>query len=338
MADFLFGTKSLPTVDSSSASATFGPAWYQKYLAQLGGKASAIAGEPYQPYTQPRIAGFTEDQTAAFDRIRQGIGSFQPMLDTAGGMLTQAGGGFNQGEFDTLMNPYIDQVVGTIAQRGARNLTENLLPGVNTTFTGAGQFGGSRHAEFTNRALRDSQEAILAEQGRAMASGFSDQMKAYNDMQNRRISAGQGIGNLAQLGQGIDLRDNAALEAIGQTQQQQNQQNLNLGYSDFLEQRNYPRENIAFLNSALRGLPMSGQTTTSTSTGPGNVSNFAPSPLSQIAGAGVGVFGLGKSLGLFAEGGAVKRPAARSNIVPMRRPATKAPARGIGQFATRRAA
>jgi hypothetical protein len=59
-------------------------------------------------------------------------------------------------------NPYTESVTNQIAKLGARNLSENLLPAVSDSFIRAGQFGGTRMGEFGSRALRDTQESVLA--------------------------------------------------------------------------------------------------------------------------------------------------------------------------------
>jgi len=96
----------------------------------------------------------------------------------------------------------------------------------------------------------------------------------------RQLQAAQQLGTLGQMQQAMGLQNIGALEAAGQMQQQQQQRNLDQAYADFLSQRDYDRNNIAFLNAAIRGLEIPTSTST-TSTGPGSV--YQPSPLSQLA-------------------------------------------------------
>jgi hypothetical protein len=79
----------------------------------------------------------------------------------------------------------------------------------------------------------------------------------------------------------MNLKDLAALESVGQTQQTQAQKNYDLAYQDFAEQRKYPSDQLSMLNSLIRGLPYS-QAGTTTGTGP--ASSYTASPLSQVAG------------------------------------------------------
>lgn len=318
--DFLFGAKPAPTVTTTADQQL--PGWYNEYLKALAAKSSQVAGEGYQQYGGPRVAGLTQDQQTAYGNLRAGIGQYQPLLETAGQYATNVGSGFNQGEFNQYMNPYMEGVTNQIARLGARNLSENILPGVGDAFIRSGQYGSGRMGEMGDRAIRDQSEAILGEQARALASGFNTALGGYQTGREQQLQAAQGLGTLATTGQQNLITGNAALEAAGQSQQQQNQRNLDTSYQDFLAQRDYPRQQTEYLSNIIRGLP-TGQTTTTT--GPANSSQLAPSALGQIAGAGLGVYGLYNSLQR-KKGGRVKRPGKK-------KPAMMAPKAGIGQFA-----
>jgi len=227
------------------------PAWLQEYTRGLAGQATAVAGEAYQPYTAPtnaetygqdagRIAGFTPAQQQAQQQIVNSQGNYQPALNLASQTLPQAVGSY--------MSPYTDSVVNRIAQLGQRNLSENLLPQVNSTFTGAGQFGSTRNADFTNNAVRDANESILGQQSTALQAGYTQaQNAALADLQRQQ--------SLAQTTQQLGLQQAGALETVGQTQQAQQQQNMNLAQTDYTNQLNYPKTQLSFLSDIIRGQP-----------------------------------------------------------------------------------
>lgn len=302
--DFLFQGSPPPDATSTTTSQQNLPTWYQEYLRALIGKSSSIAGEPYQSYTGERVAPLTADQNTAYDLTRAGIGSSEPYTASAGTALNSAATpGLDQGVFDSYMSPYTTGVVDEIQRLGTRNLTENLLPAVNTTFTGAGQYGGSRHADFTANAVRDTNESIIGAQSKALMDSYDSAMSAYGTGKGRQIAAGQGLGALGMDVQGAGLRDAAAMEAIGAAQQGQGQRNLDVAYGDFTEQRDYPREQANFMSQIVRGLPAQPTSTSTTTTGPGQ---NVPSPVSQLAGLAVGGYGLSKAFPA-KRGGAVRR-------------------------------
>lgn len=111
---------------------------------------------------------------------------------------------------------------------------------------------------------------------------------------SRILQSGQAMGALGQQTQQMGLQNIAALEAAGAGQQQQTQRSLDQAYQDFLNQREYERNNIAFLNAAVRGMTVP-TSTTSTSTGPASV--YQPSPLSQFGSALATGYGLKKLIG-----------------------------------------
>ena len=235
------------------------PDWLQEYTRAMAGQAAAVAGEDYQPYTSPtnattygedagRIAGFSPLQQQAQAGVQANVGSYKPYTDYASQTVPQAVGSY--------MSPYTDSVVNRIAQLGQRNLTENLLPQVNSTFTGAGQFGSTRSMDFTNNALRDTQDSILGAQSSALQAGYTQaQNTAMTDMQ-RQAALGQQVQN-----QGY--QDTAMLDTTGQLIQQQQQKNMDLAGTDFTQQVNYPKQQLSFLSEIVRGLPTSTNSFTS---------------------------------------------------------------------------
>lgn len=305
MPNFLFDTNPLPQVDATSSSTTAGPLWHQQAQRELYGKASSIAGEEYQNYGGARIAGLDPMQTKAYDRSNR-VGQFDPYFSSGRSLLENAADpNLDTGAFNSYMNPYISQVSDEIARRGTRNLNERLLPAVNDSFIGSGQFKSGRQAELEARALRDTNESIMGQQAQLLNTGFADQMKNYNEGMGRGIAGGREMGALGTGAQSTYLRDSAGLEAAGAAQQGQSQRNLDLAYGDFLNQREYPRQNVSFMSNVVRGLQVPTNTTTQTSA-PGTQANMEPSALGQVAGAGLGVLGLGKAFGWFRNGGAVR--------------------------------
>jgi len=274
MADlsYLFGgsAPSSTTETLSETSSTL-PAWLQEYTRGLAGQATAVAGSEYQPYAAPtdaagygmgtRIAEFSPMQTQAYGNVEANVGNYQPYLDYASQTVPQAVGDY--------ISPYTENVVNRIADLGQRNLTESLLPQVNQTFTGAGQFGGTRNAEFTNRALRDANELILGQQASALESGFGQaQQVALSDLTRQ--------GALGQLTQQLGAQDVSLLESAGMSQQAQQQRALDLAYQDFLNQRDYQKNQLSFLSDIIRGQQIPSGSFTTSSAAPAYTAQMSP--------------------------------------------------------------
>ena len=281
ISDWLFGSSTNPKINSSSVVTQGQPEWYLEFIKNLIGKSSGIAAEPYQAYTGQRFANPSADTTSSYNMTRSNIGSWQPGLTT--GINTLTG----------IANQSADNVMDMLARRGQQNLNENLLPSIEKTFIGSGQFGSNKMQDFMGRAVRDTNQSILDAQ-----SG------AFLQNQAQRAQAAQGLGDLSDQQQAAGLKDAAALQAIGGQQEGREQQSLDAAYQQFLEERNYPRDTAQFMSQIIRGYNPPTSTSTTTSA-PATASQMAPNPLAQLAGAGAGIYGAGKAFGAFKSGGKV---------------------------------
>lgn len=251
--DFLFQGTPPSSWTATATERNDMPAWYQAAQQAQIMRASQIANTPYETYQGPRIAGTTPLMDDSYNGATMYKPKVQANFNAANDLTQQGGQGFNQDEFSKYLNPATSGIVDRLGVLGARNLSENLLPQVNDTFTGAGQFGGSRHADFTLRALRDQNESTMAQQNSALQQAYDSAMGNYQTGQNRTLSAGAQMGNLgAQLG--TEKRNELGLEnTFGQQQQGQDQSNLALAYQDFLNQQNQPLNSLSILQSTLKG-------------------------------------------------------------------------------------
>lgn len=272
---FLFGGTGTYNPGTTTAGAeTVQPDWLINPVKGMIGKTEQLAGQAYTPYTGARIADLTPLQQQATQAVQAQQGSWQPAMGFAQQTAPQ--------QVENYMSPYIGNVVNRIGQLGARNLTENVLPQLNTTFTGAGQFGSTRNADFMNRAIRDTGESVLGQQYTALNQGYQDALRAYQADAQRALQA-------AETGQTLGYRDIGMLSEAGKQGQNLNQQALDLAYQNFLEQRDYPKTQLQFLQEIIRGLPVSSETFTRQST---MQPTATASPLQQAAAAFTGMRGV----------------------------------------------
>jgi hypothetical protein len=76
-----------------------------------------------------------------------------------------------------------------------------------------------------------------------------------------------------------------ALSGVGSRRQQREQAGLDLAYQDFVNQRDYPRQQADFYRAMIAGTPVAPSSTTATTTP-------APDFLSQLLGLAVGGAGI----------------------------------------------
>lgn len=304
------------------------------------------------------------------------VGAAKPYMDQAGATTAQAlsdralnaakpylqsAAGNSYDNVAKYMNPYQTGAMDVLAKQGARNLSENLLPGVSDAFIKAGQFGSSRMGEFGSRALRDTQESVLNQQAQMANQGYGQALSASQaDLARQAQLAGtvgsisgadlsrvlqggaqygnlgqtQGqltaqqmsqLGNLGQMQtaagqtqqqyglsaaqaaqqaeaadyqrqmsalnqfagmqqqeQAMRYADTAALEGAGQAQQGQMQQQLNAAQQQFQNEQLYPKQQMDWLSTQIRGMaPITPQTTNQSGSSSG--ATYSASPLSQLA-------------------------------------------------------
>lgn len=142
-------------------------------LANQAAGGSSLAGA--NPYIQQSVAPI-------------GLAGAQPYLSQASQTFP--------GAVDQYMSPYNQQVTDRIAQLGARNLSESLLPQISDQFVRAGQFGSAQQRDVVGRALRDTQESVLGQQAQALESGYGTAGQLFNQDQSRLAGIGGTAGQL----------------------------------------------------------------------------------------------------------------------------------------------
>lgn len=271
--------------------------------------AGNAVGSGYQKYTAgPRIADFSPQEMRAYNMVSENVGNYKPYTTAAGNYITGGTQSFaSPGVAGQYMNPYTQNVVAGIGSAAGRNLYENLLPQVNRTFVGGGTFGGSRSAEFTNRAVRDANAAALSAQNEALQKGYESAQGQFNTEANRYLTAAQQAQSLGQGVQSMAGVDAAALEAAGRQQQTKQQESLDLLRSDWEAQRDYDyNEAQKYIN--LVGRPSASGAGTETTTAPG------PSRTAQTIGTLAGAAGTIADIFSKKDGGPIKKSVPKMGI------------------------
>ena len=300
---------------TGSTSTTETPQWFQDLTYQQMMAAKGVADQSYQQYGLPRVAQSSPDQEAAYANLRNNVGAWIPGMNAAGagtnnltgqtadygkaaGMIDTAGNTSSVANINDYMNPYTSGVTDEIARLGARNLNENILPGVSDAFIRSGQFGSSRMGDIGSRAIRDTQDSVLGQQTGALERGYTQALNSSQADLSRQLQAGQGLGamagneatrqqgalnqlaNLTQQSQGLTTQDSAGLESIGASTQAQEQKQLDAAYDSWMQQQQYPKQQLDCYQAQLKG---TGQYVPTTTNQTGYSTTFNPSPLSQIA-------------------------------------------------------
>ena len=244
----------------------------------LGYGEEAAFGEPYKPYTGQRVADFTALQNQAFGNIGgMGVSGYTGQAANLANQV--AGNQFTGANVNQFMNPY----VSTMQQDAIRNYSKQL-PSLGAGAAKVGGLGGSRNAIMEAEGQRGLQQQL---QG-IRANAFESARDQFNKTQANQLAAAGALGNLGMQEYTQNAGINQAMMNAGALQQAQNQTNLNNSYNQFMEEKNYPWQQLMNFNALLRGAPLNNVTANTTTPG---ISTPA-----QLLGMGVGYAGLSNAM------------------------------------------
>ena len=260
--------------------------------------------KPYQPYSQnptDYVAGFSPLQQQSFQsagdlNTAQQVGQGSALAANAGiGGLNVAGQANPQNfqnQVGGYMNPYLNMALAPQLAEANRqyDISGNQA---RSQATQAGAFGGSREAIMAAENERNRNMGLQSILGQGYNQAFGQAQNQYNQGTQSQLAglgmANQAAGTLGQLGQTQFGQEQGAIglqNQFGAQQQAQQQGIINQGIQNYATAQQYPQQQLAFMNSMLRGLPLQTQT----------VQGYqaAPSGVSQLAGLGTaGIAGLG---------------------------------------------
>lgn len=299
------------------------PEEFKPMVKEMAQRSLAQASSPYQAYQGQRIAGFdplqlTAQQAVANMSPSQQLGPATQYASSAGlqagnvqynPMLAQTGSFTQPGVAQQYMSPYTQNVID-IQNREAARQSEMLRNQNQAQAVGQGAYGGSRQALIEAERQRNLMQQQGDIQQRGQQAAYEQAQSLYGNEQQRALQAQQQTEASRQFGAGLgiqglqtqlqaanqlagiggqqfqqqkDIID--ALAGAGAQRQTMNQQALSQDYQDFLTQKQYPYQQIAFMTEMLKGVPQ--QTTQSIYQAP-------PSMASQAAGLGLGAYGLSR--------------------------------------------
>jgi len=248
------------------------------------------------------IAGFSPDQQAAILASREGIGGFQPFIDSASSTIQETidqpsvSENYSAEGIAQFMNPYTESVIDATQRDIARQgqIQQNM---VNSNAIGAGAFGGSRQAVANMELARNVMDQQAKTGSQLRATGFESALQQARNLADTQIRERSLLGQLSgqqaglgQLQQQLSQNDVATQLGIGSLQQGQAQALLDAQRQTDLQQAYEPQQRLSYFSDLLRGVPSSQQVTSS-------VTAPTPSLLSQIGGVAATGLGLAGQLG-----------------------------------------
>ena len=294
-----------PAPTSSNVTQTSIPEYAKPYVERMLGKAEATTEQPYQAYSGERIAGFTPMQQQAQQNMAglqpaQQLGAGSQLAGMAG--LGSLGAGQNYAmqatnpyAMQAYMSPYVENALEPQMREAARS---SAIQGQQNQAMAAqrGAFGGSRSAIIEAERQRNLGQQQADIYGKGMQSAFEQARQAQQFGSTLGLQGMQAAGQMGatlgqlgqtQFGQQKDIIQGQA--TMGSQQQALEQQRLQQQYQDFLNQRAYPQQQLAYMSDMLRGLPLSQSTQ--------QMYQAPPSTVSQLGGLALAGYGMSRKAG-----------------------------------------
>ena len=298
--DFLFGSSNPAPVETTNISKTEIPAYIAQPTAEMIAAAQDVASEGYMPYQAPRLMGLSPDEQVGIQQAQgmsgistlQGQQAFDAATDAQKAITTGAGG-----DIDKYMTDYQSNVADIAAQR-MRDQSAIEQQGIAKQAVGAGGLDSSRFAILEAERQKNLNQGIGDLYAKSQANAYTTALGAAQSEQERAQKGAAGMTLASQGQQALTQGDIGTQLGIGSLQRGQDQQALDIGYGDFLQEQNKPKEQLGFLSNIIQGAPFA-TTTTNTGITPGQ--QRAPI-FSQLLGGAGSILGAGSKMGFFNQG------------------------------------
>jgi len=268
--------------NTTSTTTTDIPPEFKPYATQLLNRGVAASNTPYAPYPGARTTGFSINQNRAGTDIYN-LGN-QGRADAAVGREALLGAA--RGDYlDPASNPYLQSTYN----QAARGLTDAYSTGTaaqtDAAAARAGALGGSAY----NQQTAMNQYGL----GRNLSDLATDIYGGnYQQERQRQLTAAAGLPTFNQQ----QLAPSQQLFDIGAQQQALGQHGLDINYADWLQQQQWPLQQLDILGSTI-GQAM-GHAGTSTQTAPYTGGQYNP-----WSGVLAGGLGAGALYNQYAQGG-----------------------------------
>jgi hypothetical protein len=246
----------------------------QGYGQALGAAQADLARQAQLAGTAGQISG------ADLSRILQGGAQFGNLAQTAGQLTGQQAQMLaNIGQTQGQLTGQQAQILANLGQTTGQLSSQQMQNLANIGQT-KGQLAAQQMSQLANLGQMQTQAGQTQQQFGLGAAQATQAAQAQD--YSRQMTALQQAANMQQQEQAMRAADVAALEGAGRAQQEQQQAQLNAAQQQFQAEQLYPKQQMDWLSTQIRGLaPITPQITTQSGTTTG--ATYSPSPLSQLA-------------------------------------------------------
>ena len=182
--------------------------------------------------------------------------------------------------------------VADIAAQKMRDESAMQQQGIAAKAVGAGGLDSTRFAIQEAERQKNLTTGLGDLYTKAQANAYTTALKAAQQDRAQQLRSAMGMGTTAAQAQTVEQADIQQQLGIGALGRGLDQSALDITYTDFLTEREYPKEQLGFVSNIIRGAPFAQKTTSV-----GQVPQAQPAPFFQQA-MGLGMQGLGMAANL----------------------------------------
>jgi len=296
----LFGTRQSSQPTSTVVQSSKLPEEISPFVKEILGEAQQLYKSElergYQPFTGATIAPFTPEQEAALTGLSGLRGTVQPFLEESAIAAKGAADRFTPEVAQEYMSPYQRAVTDIEKRESERIFERDIIPRFEASAVEAGGLSGLGTRSTLGRSeLQRNQAQLLADiEAKGLQKSFSAAQKQFADERARQRGYGADIAGLGGQTLAGQISEIGAQKAVGEEKQALGQAALDEAYYRFLEEQQFPQQQLTQYSGAVYGNPFARQADTTTTT-TGAQPSTGQSLLSLGLG-GMSLYGMGKNI------------------------------------------
>lgn len=214
--------------------------------------------EGYTPYTGDTLAGLTPEQIASQEGLKSLVGTQVPFQQEALGTFRQGAERFTPETAKEFMSPYQRAVIDQEKEQAQRQYERTKRPQFEADAVRAGGMSGlGSRAAIESAEREDLQARLLADiETKGLQAAYKDAQAQFTNQKARERTMGTDVatagGNIFSAG----LAEQGLLKGIGEEKQDLAQSALDEAYLKYVQERQFPEQQIARYQSSIYGNPL----------------------------------------------------------------------------------
>ena len=242
-----------PSHKTSTVTSSDLPAYVQDEFEALLRRSEFESLQPYQPYGQSRLAGYSPAEQFAMQGITNIARVGDPRQVRQGTqMMEDLPTAMNNSISNTYMSPYFEQALDP-AKREVRRESAMMGRDIKDEAARRGGLGGYREAIMQTERMRNRDQQLGDMEYKGRQDAFMDASNRFNQDRTTRMEQSRMLNEMGQARQAAAFERLNALRGVGADQRGMQQASMDIGYEDFLRQQGYPNQQLGIYGNMLHG-------------------------------------------------------------------------------------